>query len=534
MSVAVKPELIWQVKGLGVSASISEALLGRLHAWLDQTPGGMEFGGILLGRVLSEGGRYRTEVTGFEPFPIEYRRGESYTVSVRDERLLERRLQRLRRIHLVPVGFCRSHRRRGLYLDQQDFALFRQEFRHPSSLFLLVRRDDEQKATGAVFVWEEEDVRRHASYQEFALPPAVPAPEPFPIPKTTVAEKPERSPWQWRPAEILAQPDLLKKVSALSVPALPIPELRVPKLRVPELRVPELRVPELHLAPGMTGKVVLTVALPLFAFFAAREIASLRTLPAEVAQVRPIPQPATESAEADRVVSPVMERKPDPFPEPPAPVVSPVPNPPQDVPRVPAETRPTERYGAQERAMIPPETVPDVSGTRPAPVNTPTVNPAPAREVPALPDPPLVAPAHQVASLPHVVAATSGTTAHTPPKVVAYIKPEPASGVRSAIQKVFAGRTAGDDIVAANPLEHPLPPMPRDLRRLEQGSTIEMLAKVDRHGNVVYVKVVEGNRELADTSANTLLRWHFDPARRNGNPVDSAMRIRFEFRGTAK
>jgi hypothetical protein len=113
--------------------------------------------------------------------------------------------------------------------------------------------------------------------------------------------------------------------------------------------------------------------------------------------------------------------------------------------------------------------------------------------------------------------------------VIAYLKPAAPSSIRHAIQKVFTGRSSGDGFVPANPVESPLPSPPANAAPLEEGTNIEMLAKVDRLGNVVNVKVVDGNRQLADLSADALLRWRFDPARRNGAPVESAVRIRFEF-----
>jgi hypothetical protein len=118
--------------------------------------------------------------------------------------------------------------------------------------------------------------------------------------------------------------------------------------------------------------------------------------------------------------------------------------------------------------------------------------------------------------------------------VIAYLKPAPSSSFRLAIQKVFTGHGTGDGFVPPNPIEYPLPSPPPNAVPLEDGTNIEMLAKVDRLGNVVNVKVVEGNRQLADVSADALLRWRFDPARRNGVPVESAMRIRFEFRKPSK
>jgi hypothetical protein len=133
-----------------------------------------------------------------------------------------------------------------------------------------------------------------------------------------------------------------------------------------------------------------------------------------------------------------------------------------------------------------------------------------------------------------MVASPPAIAGRTPDKVIAYLKPAPPSSIRVAFQKVFTGHGAGDGFVPASLLESPLPSPPTNAVPLEKGTDIEMLAKVDRLGNVVNVKVVEGNRQLADLSADALLRWRFDPARRNGTPVESAMRVRFEFRNPSK
>jgi outer membrane biosynthesis protein TonB len=118
--------------------------------------------------------------------------------------------------------------------------------------------------------------------------------------------------------------------------------------------------------------------------------------------------------------------------------------------------------------------------------------------------------------------------------VVAYFKPAPLSPIRGAFQKVFTGHAAGDGFVPASPVESPLPSPPASAVPLDEETNIEILAKVDRLGNVVNVKVVDGNRQLARLSTDALLRWRFDPARRNGAPVESAMRIRLEFRNPSQ
>src|SRR6185369_4764654 len=124
-------------------------VLSQLRRVMDAAPSEQEFGGILVGRIVKSEDGFETYVDGFEPFTIEYRHGGSYTLSARDQRFLEKRLLWLRRKRQVPVGLYRTHQRRGLYLDQRDFELFRADFRHPASVFLLLRRDEVEGAKGA-------------------------------------------------------------------------------------------------------------------------------------------------------------------------------------------------------------------------------------------------------------------------------------------------------------------------------------------------------------------------------------------------
>jgi hypothetical protein len=157
-----------------------------------------EFGGLLLGRMEIDGPGLQTHVEAFEPFSIEYRYGPNFVLSRSDRRHLDQRLERLTRKGITPVGWCRSHERRGLYLDQRDLELCQLYFRHPSSAFLLVRRDESLGAQGGFFVWEGDDMRRHASYGEFSLDlerePATPAAElpRAPEPATPYAAYPSR------------------------------------------------------------------------------------------------------------------------------------------------------------------------------------------------------------------------------------------------------------------------------------------------------------------------------------------------------
>jgi len=107
MSPKAVPVYVWTIEGVAVCAEIATSVLAELRLTLDSQPQNAEFGGILMGRSITEGDNFRTQVTSFEPLEIAHRYGERFTLSLRDRQSLERRLQRLRRKGLIPVGFSR-------------------------------------------------------------------------------------------------------------------------------------------------------------------------------------------------------------------------------------------------------------------------------------------------------------------------------------------------------------------------------------------------------------------------------------------
>src|SRR5581483_11751187 len=83
---------------------------------------------------------------------------------------------------LAVVGLFRAHRRRGLYMDVADLALFKDYMSGPQSASLLVRPDP--NATGGFFFREGDAVRVQAAYKAF------PFDAPFLRPNSTRIESP--------------------------------------------------------------------------------------------------------------------------------------------------------------------------------------------------------------------------------------------------------------------------------------------------------------------------------------------------------
>jgi TonB family protein len=159
---------LWQDPGDTIVIQVSLELVERLGAAVQQAlgngPRGTEIGGFLLGRMLPGRGP-AVLVEDFELAPCQHLRGVSYTLSTVERHNLGGRLKRRR--NSAVVGFFRSHTRPGLYMDQDDFAVFSRYFGDPSQVFLLVRPEANGPATGGFFFWEEGDINRRAPYRQF-------------------------------------------------------------------------------------------------------------------------------------------------------------------------------------------------------------------------------------------------------------------------------------------------------------------------------------------------------------------------------
>ncbi len=179
---------VWKLSGRAFSIHLSHEVIDRLNA--DVMKGfwavpkrGAEIGGVLLGRVEGNAQDPDSEVNVFvedyERVNCEHRRGPSYVLSEADRKRLGRALRRDAGAP-QPVGWFRSHTRPGLYLDENDMSVVRGFFSAPSDVVLLVRPQASGPGAAGFFVWELDDMRRHASYQEFPFstaalsnPPAV-------------------------------------------------------------------------------------------------------------------------------------------------------------------------------------------------------------------------------------------------------------------------------------------------------------------------------------------------------------------------
>ncbi len=221
----------WKVAGQPFAIYLSFDVIDRLAS--DVMKGywavpkrGAEVGGVLLGRVTDDA----VYIDDYEVVACEHRRGPSFVLSEPDRRRLERSL---RKFSGRAVGFFRSHTRLGLYLDQDDNALIQTYFAGPKQIMLLMRPHSSKPATAGFFFWEDGNIHRQATYQEFPLDRIelmkrlglIP-------PQIQEGEQPQPRPFRPRPVAMESEPE----PAALSLPK-PARIVQIPSMsfRIPSL-----------------------------------------------------------------------------------------------------------------------------------------------------------------------------------------------------------------------------------------------------------------------------------------------------------
>ncbi|MBZ5582736.1 MAG: hypothetical protein LAQ30_11145, partial [Acidobacteriia bacterium] len=166
------PSYMWEVPGKPVTVRISLDVIDRLEReavenFRSISSRGSEIGGVLLGDV-SEEIPACVSIEDYEPIPCDYNRGPLYHLSDADLGRFDAAMERRAAARgLRVLGFYRSHTRKGLCLDAEDMILFNTRFSDPRRVALLVRPYATKPSVGAVFIWENGQVRGDASYQEF-------------------------------------------------------------------------------------------------------------------------------------------------------------------------------------------------------------------------------------------------------------------------------------------------------------------------------------------------------------------------------
>jgi TonB family protein len=468
---------VWEDPGDSIMIQVSLDLVERLGAAVQQGlgagPRGNEIGGILLGRTLPGFGR-AVLVEDFELAPCEHLRGVSYTLSPKDKRLLGTRLAR--RSAREVVGYFRSHTRPGMYLDQDDFAVFSRYFPEAWQVFLLVRPSTEGPAMGGFFFWEDGDINRRSPYRQFPFDCARLAEGDFPITGGQPAAAPAP-----HPAPVLV----------------PKPEARAPR-RLPPL--PWVVVPVIAVLFLIAGLFVSESQAP------ARETAAAKaSTPVEALLPEPVP-PAVGPQVAVSMPTPPAAQ------EAAAPQSEPLAQAPAGEPKPIATPKPKPAKKPLQKAAAPP------------PV---TVARTPFREVE--PPPALAAPIGRLEPKLAAVLLSRVNAAPPPEADVSYEAPHP--GVfRRALHKIEGvGEAASAAFVPPSPIRKVAPMKPADAGA--ETRPVDVKVFIDESGNVTRAQLLTKGSDLGNAALSAARQWQFTPARKHDKPVPSEMVLHFRFGG---
>jgi len=169
---ALRPELYtWEAPGKPVVVGIPLALIDRLdheaaENYRSLSSRGSEIGGVLFGSV-ALGFPTLVTIAAYTPVVCDYGFGPLYRLSESDLQRLDRAIADAGP-GLKPVGFFRSHTRKGLCLDPSDRKLLDSRFSQPHCVALLVRPCAAAKtSTAGIFIWENGEMQSTASHLEF-------------------------------------------------------------------------------------------------------------------------------------------------------------------------------------------------------------------------------------------------------------------------------------------------------------------------------------------------------------------------------
>jgi protein TonB len=155
-----------------IAILLSLGLVDRLQELIREAPD-HEIGGILWGHRDSRSGisgRQIIIIDDFEPIESEHLHGPAYGFSERDLAAVSSAVSSP---HMgdgnVPAGFFRSHQRKGLYLDEADFSMFREYFSGRGDVFLVARPEPPSAPEAGFFFWEGDRLHRRTSCAQFPL-----------------------------------------------------------------------------------------------------------------------------------------------------------------------------------------------------------------------------------------------------------------------------------------------------------------------------------------------------------------------------
>ena len=86
-----------------------------------------------------------------------------------------------------------------------------------------------------------------------------------------------------------------------------------------------------------------------------------------------------------------------------------------------------------------------------------------------------------------------------------------------------------DEIEPAMLIVRTDPVYPAIARQSHISGSVEVQFRISPEGRVYDVKSLKGWPILAKAAIDAVATWRYEPARRNGTPVDSQMRTNFDF-----
>jgi hypothetical protein len=218
--------LSWTPPGKSIVIRLDHQVVQRLNIDVMRGFGvtrrrGTETGGLLIGKI-----DRRTEpvihIQEFEVVPCEYASGPSYVLSANDRQQFRDAVERwqpsLER-DLYAVGYFRSHTREGFALDASDTELFREYFRDPLDVALLIKPFATRAASAGFFLQENGALVTNDCAVEFSF----------------VSEGKGRGD---APAEIPQQKAAPKSASPAPISAGPSPVVKPPATKPPIPRQP--------------------------------------------------------------------------------------------------------------------------------------------------------------------------------------------------------------------------------------------------------------------------------------------------------
>ncbi len=317
---------------------LDDVRLGIIDAFFSLPRGGVEIGGLLLGRHTSG----RLSILSYRPIECEHAFGPSFTLSERDYARLQEMLAAVcaKPGDPQPVGWYHSHTRTEIFLSDVDREIHDRFFSQPWQVALVLKPHAFQP-TRAGFFFRESDGHIHAeqSYREILLSP---------LPLVPVSPSPPAAPIPVPPN--VARRPMITLDTVAEAPAEDTAPARAVPVPLPVPAPVAARVP----AP-VAARVPVPVAAP---------VPVPAPAPVPVPPRAPVPAPAPVAAS-------VPPRAPVPAPAPvaasvpprapvsvPVPVAAPAPVPPASVPAPGAAPQPVEEEPVPEPAPLPETALP--------------------------------------------------------------------------------------------------------------------------------------------------------------------------------